>query len=703
MLSKNALTVLDKRYFLKDELGRVIEDGESLFLRVAKALAEPDRLYGATDAEVEAVAMKFFQLTYDLDFLPNSPTLANAGTRTGQLSACFVLPVDDCLSNAAAMPVPGMGSGIFDSIRAQAIIHQTGGGTGFSFSRLRPKHVEGTIIGIVGSTKGGASGPVSFMDVYNGATESIKQGGMRRGANMGILRVDHPDILEFIRHKEDLSKLTNFNISVAVTAKFMAAVKYDTRYALVDPHTGLTVKWLEARKVFKEIAHRAWSTGEPGIVFIDRMNEYCPVPWMGSYEATNPCGEQPLLPYESCNLGSINLERFVVEEPDGKVRIDWARLRDVMPGIVHLMENVIDANKYPLPEITEVSLATRKLGIGVMGFGRMLFKLGVAYGSPESLTIAAQIFSFIDFYSKVESIEFAKKRGSFPARNGNEEEFNMFFRRICEERADAEGVHPACDYAWLADEQEKYGIRHSNTGTVAPTGTLSIIADTSGGCEPVYALAFKRWQADTHMIDTDGVFREAVGRLPGMTPEVLDGIMAHIDASEGSLSRFLDKKRADGVWGSLYDQLAELEGTFVTAHDITPEDHVRVQAAFQRFNDSACSKTINFNESATVDDVEAAYMLAYETGCKGITVYRNNSRKFQPLSVSPKAADAPVAELTSTIPRADAPDDKICSTCGACSPCGDTCLCGKPPEPKTLFEVFAEQEPDPNCTKPAGG
>lgn len=609
MLSKNAITVLEKRYLLKDEQGKLAESPEGLFRRVARSLAEPDRLYGATEEQVAQTAETFFELTHSQDFLPNSPTLANAGTRTGQLSACFVLPVPDDLG------------GIFESIKHAALIHQTGGGTGFSFSRLRPKN------DLVQSTKGVSSGPVSFMDVFNAATESIKQGGMRRGANMGILRVDHPDILDFVAHKEDLTKLTNFNISVAVTDAFMRAVAAGTSYDLLNPRTGEVMSQLDARLVFKQIVQRAWSTGEPGVVFLDRMNEYCPVPWIGKYEATNPCGEQPLIPYESCNLGSVNLERFVVSTPAGPA-VDWARLRQVVHASTHMLDNVIDANRYPIPEIREVTHATRKIGLGVMGFARMLFKLNVGYGTPESLRIAEQVMSFIDYESKVKSLELAKQRGAFPARAGHEAESNEIFERMFSERAGRVGRHPEADYAGLWPEVAQYGLRNSTTTTVAPTGTLSIIADTSGGCEPVFALAFKRWQADTHMVDVDGVFLEYAKNHGFYSPELMDAI----DANHGSL--------LDLAGHTVPPEAIRI---FRTAHDITPEEHVRTQAAFQGYNDSATSKTINFPEHATVEDVETAYQLAYETGCKGITVYRNNSRQFQPLSVSSTPA-APAVE-----------------------------------------------------------
>ena len=971
MLTKNAQTVLEKRYLRKDEQGNVAETPKDLFDRVAKTLAEVDRDYGATDAQIQATRDRFMAVLTALDFLPNSPTLANAGTRTGQLSACFVLPVPDDLG------------GIFSAIREAALIHQTGGGTGFAFSRLRPKG------DLVGSTKGVSSGPVSFMDVFNSATESIKQGGMRRGANMGILRVDHPDILEFIRHKEDLTKLTNFNISVAATDQFMQAVDRGESYNLLNPRGGEVVGTLDARMVFDEIVKRAHSTGEPGLIFIDRINATHPTPWVGDIESTNPCvtgdtwvhtnegprlvqdlvgrpfvarvdgkdwrsgpqgffstgnkqvfrletaegqvlrltgnhkirrvidftrsrsdadwcevadlrpgdrvvvndhrenaswqgshsneegyllgllvgdgtleadkavlsvwkpalaangstssgvdsvmeaaldaartlprrsdfagwmevsgrsemrlslaavkhlaenlgmrpggkaitpaveqssssfyqgflrgffdsdgtiigtqakgisirlaqsdlprlqgvqrmllrlgiasriyqdrrpagssllpdgkggkrsyvtkaqhelvisndnvavfsevvgfgdsdkrlrldvamagyrwelnrerftarietivpdgeetvfdvqvpglnafdanglyahncGEQPLLPYESCNLGSINLERMIFTSM-GKTEIDWERLRKTIHVATHLLDNVIDANKYPIQEIKDMTKSTRKIGLGVMGFARMLTALRVGYATAKGRALAERVMSFIDFESKVASIALAKVRGPFPAYR-KENRFPMLW----EARHHQPNRHPDAEFLSLLPDLEEFGIRNSCTTTVAPTGTLSIIADTSGGVEPMFALAFKRFQADTHMIEVDEPFL-AEAKREGFYSERL---IEEIEANHGSLVGL------DGF--DLPDWVSDV---FVTAHDIKPEDHVLIQAAFQKYNDSATSKTINFSEDATAEEVETAYRLAYQTGCKGITVYRNNSRQFQPLSV-PKA------------------------------------------------------------------
>ncbi|MEB3298083.1 MAG: vitamin B12-dependent ribonucleotide reductase [Candidatus Sericytochromatia bacterium] len=614
MLSKNALTVLEKRYLRKDEKGEIAETPLEMFARVASTLAEVDRSYGADEVEVRTSTERFLRVLTTLSFLPNSPTLANAGTRTGQLSACFVLPVPDDLG------------GIFESIRDAALIHQTGGGTGFSFSRLRPAG------DIVGSTKGVSSGPVSFMDVFNAATESIKQGGMRRGANMGILRVDHPDIEVFINHKEDLSKLTNFNISVAATDKFMQAVEAGTSYDLVNPRTGAVTGQRDARTIFRTIVERAHSTGEPGLIFIDRINAEHPTPWLGDIESTNPCGEQPLLPYESCNLGSINLERMLTRAADGAPVVDWDLLRETIHIATHMLDNVIDANRYPIDSIRDMTKTTRKIGLGVMGFARMLCELEVGYHTEEGRRLAEQVMSFIDYESKVASIELARKRGPFPGfRKDNR------YALLWQQRQAQVDRHPEADYASLIPLMEQYGIRNACTTTVAPTGTLSIIADTSGGVEPLFALAFRRFQADTHMVDVDQPFR-VVAEREGFASEAF---FEALEANHGSLLGLEDFSVPEWV-----------REVYVTAHDIRPEDHVLIQAAFQRYNDSATSKTINFSEQASVEDVQTAYALAYRTGCKGITVYRNNSRAFQPLSVPKKEEKVADQSLQAIEPQA---------------------------------------------------
>lgn len=659
MLSDNAVTILEKRYLKRDDNGNVIEKPDEMFWRVARALAAPEEHnYGGSAQKRHEVEGQFYELMSSLKFLPNSPTLANAGARQMSYSACFVLPVQDDLAS------------IFNSIRDAALIHQAGGGTGFAFSRLRPRNDR------VQSTKGVASGPVSFIDVFNAATEVIKQGGMRRGANMGILRIDHPDILEFIRRKADLTKLTNFNVSVALTQEYMEALFADSDYPLKNPTNGEVVGYLNAAEVFDEIVEKAWFTGEPGIIFIDRMNEDCPVPWIGSYEATNPCGEQPLIPYESCNLGSINLEKFVVEsvydlgrqgdyEPGMqgcKPHIDWYRLKQAVHLSVRLLDNVIDANWYPLKEIEHVTKATRKIGLGVMGFAKMLYKMGIAYGSSKSLELAGELMSFIDYHSKVASVELAKKRGKFSAMIGHEQEFCAIFDKWAEKRQSSPNRHFSCDYISLANEVKKHGIRNSTTTTVAPTGTLSIIADTSGGCEPVFALAFKRYQADTEMNDVDKVFMDELVEKLGN--EQANRVVEKIVMSHGSLLQAVSNGHINeqGKMHKLHTMLC----TYITAHDVTPLDHVNIQAAFQTFNDSATSKTINFPKSATKDDVKVAYMRAWLTGCKGITVYRDGSREFQPLST-------PIPVLPSDQAAATCcahPSITMSEGCWTCSSCG---------------------------------
>lgn len=639
-LSKFAQTVLKKRYLLPGETPAW------MMQRVATALAEPTiKFEGKEMATIDKV--NFYNVLASLDFLPNSPALANAGARTGQLAACFVVGVPDDLG------------GIFTAIRTQALIHQTGGGTGFAFSRLREKGAK------VNSTGSESSGPLSFMAVFNAATESIKQGGMRRGANMGMLRIDHPDVLEFIRCKEDLDKLTNFNISLAVTAKFMKAVDEFAEFELVSPETGPTGKKIWAAEVWKEIVSKAWATGEPGVIFIDRANEECPVPWLGQYEATNPCGEQPLLPNESCNLGSINLENMVTVDK----RLDVTKLINTITIAARMLENVVEANKYipAVPEIEIMSKATRKTGLGVMGFARMLYKLGIPYSSPEALEVAAQVMALVDYHSKLESISTAKTRGSFSALEGHEAEFIRYFKRICAKRgveAQKRGV-TGTEYEDLTDLVAVYGIRNSNTTTVAPTGTLSIIADTSGGCEPVFALAFIRTQADEKAKVFDEIFLEAL-KEDKFSADEIEIIFDAVDAHHGSLKASLTDGRFQDFSHNQFIKLVNLAAVFETAHDISPTQHVLVQAAFQAFNDSAVSKTINFAEDATIEDVKLAYELAYKEGCKGITVYRNNSRAYQPLSTEGPAAPAqPLATCCPTPLHHMAEGCIICKSCGA--------------------------------------
>ena len=582
-LSPNAMTVLEKRYLVKDEAGKPAEAAEELFGRVARTVAEPDRAYGASAGAVEALAEAFYHLMGQRHFEPNSPTLMNAGRPLGQLSACFVLPVADALANGR--------DGIYDTLRAMALVHQSGGGTGFSFSRLRPSN------DVVRSTMGVASGPVSFMSLYDASTEVVKQGGTRRGANMGILRVDHPDILEFIACKDDITKVTNFNISVAVTDAFMAAVEADGEYDLVHPRTGEVTGRLRAREVWRRIIHGAWKTGEPGVFFIDRANAYNPVPHLGSYEATNPCGEQPLLPYDVCNLGSINVGAFVA---DGQV--DWDRLRQVIHLSTHFLENVIDANSYPLAEITDLARRIRRIGLGIMGWADTLIKLGIPYDSEEAVQLGRRMMQFIDEEAKVESERLAQKRGPFP-----EWERSIWGPdATCARTPAGERIRPM------------RRLRNCNVTTVAPTGTISIIAGCSSGIEPLFAVAFMRNQAGVLMPDVNEDF-VAIAKREGWHS---DDLMRRI-AEEGHIH---------------FDAVpVKWQRVFTTANHIAPEWHVRMQAAFQEYNDSAISKTVNFAHSATEEQVEEIYRLAYALDCKGVTVYRDGSRDMQVLSTGATA------------------------------------------------------------------
>jgi ribonucleoside-diphosphate reductase alpha chain len=589
-LSDNARTVLERRYLIKDEAGRAAETPADLFWRVARTVAAADRAYGASEGAVEAVAEEFFRVMADRRWMPNSPTLMNAGRPLGQLSACFVLPVDDSLSNSV--------SGIYDTLRSMALVHQSGGGTGFAFSRLRPKN------DVVRSTMGVASGPVSFMRLYDASTDVVKQGGTRRGANMGILRVDHPDILEFIACKDDTSQITNFNISVAVTDAFMQAVAAGTSYDLVHPRTGRVTGRLDAREVFGKIVAGAWKTGEPGVFFVDRANYYNPVPQLGAYEATNPCGEQPLLPYDVCNLGSVNLGLFV---RDGAIQ--WNELKQTVHLCTHFLDNVIDANRYPLPEIDALSKRIRRVGLGVMGWADMLVRLGVPYDSEAAVELGRQVMRFVDEEAKVESERLAEQRGVFP-----EWERSIWGPEAsCARGPAGQRVRPM------------RRLRNCNLTTVAPTGTISIIGGCSSGIEPLFAVAFLRNQAGTLMADVNEDF-VAYARAAGWYSETL---MQRI-AEEGHIH---------------FDAVPEaIQRAFVTAHDVAPEWHIRMQAAFQEYTDSAISKTCNFPETATEEDVRQIYELAYSLGCKGVTVYRDNSRPMQVLSTGKTAKEVAASE-----------------------------------------------------------
>lgn len=593
-LSENAIKVLEKRYLKRDKEGNCTEKPSDMFRRVAKTIAEGDLKFGKSQSDVDKLTERFYNAITNCYFMPNSPTLMNAGRELGQLAACFVLPVEDSLE------------GIFETVKNTALIHKSGGGTGFSFSKLRPKN------SVVRSTMGVSSGPVSFMEVFNAATEAVKQGGTRRGANMGILRVDHPDILDFINCKSDNNKLNNFNISVAITDKFMEAYINGTDYDLVNPQNGQVAAKMSAKKVFDMIVDGAWRNGEPGIVFIDKMNADNPTPHVGAIESTNPCGEVPLLSYEACNLGSINLGRMI---EDGK--INWDLLAQTTRTAIRFLDNVIAVNNYPLPQISEMVQNNRKIGLGVMGWADMLMKMGISYASEEGTKLAAQIMEFIDYESKCESIELSKERGKFNNFKGSiYDGKNFLYNKY---KGKSAGIISDEQWKELDSQIEKYGIRNATTTCIAPTGTISMIASASGGVEPLFGLVFSRLIMDgTEMLEINPIFKDYM-ISKGLYSEKL---MQEI-AKTGSVAH------VDGV-------SEEIKRIFGTAHDVSPYWHVKMQAAFQLHTDNAVSKTVNFEEYATRKDIEEAYVLAYKNDLKGITVYRNNSRQFQPMNLDDK-------------------------------------------------------------------
>ncbi len=580
-LSNNAKNVLRRRYLKKDNNGKVVETPEKMFRRVARHIAKAEKKYG-NDADVKKMENIFYNMMTELKFLPNSPTLMNSGRRLGQLAACFVLPVEDSME------------GIFDSLKNAAIIHKSGGGTGFSFSRLRPKDSR------VGTTGGIASGPVSFMKIFNTATEQVKQGGTRRGANMAVLRVDHPDIMEFIYSKKKHKELNNFNISVGITDAFMEAVKKKDNYRLIDPRDKKKVVELNAAEVYQALVKQAWENGDPGIIFLDRLNRDNPTPALGEIESTNPCGEQPLLPMESCNLGSINLAKFITYNNEVPT-IDFKHLKDIVWLSVRFLDNTIDMSKYPLPEIGKMVQGNRKIGLGVMGFTDLLYQLKIPYNSEKALEISEEVMGFIQEESHKASKHLAEERGVFP----------NFDKSIFKNK-------DGCTY------------RNAGTTTIAPTGTLSIIADCSSGVEPLFALSFVRNVMDNDKLMEVNPYFENEARKRGFySSELMDAI-----AMNGGIQH-------------LNEIPADVREVFVTAHDISPEWHIRMQAAFQKHTDNAVSKTVNLSRDATIDDVKKIYDLAFELDCKGVTIYRDGSKENQVLSYAVK--DTLVDPLAATI------------------------------------------------------
>ena len=634
-LNPSAVKVLEKRYLKKNEEGKVIENADALFRRVAHAVASAEYTYGKSETEIKDIEENFYRLMTSFRFLPNSPTLMNAGRRLGQLSACFVLPVNDSMES------------IFEAVKNAALIHKSGGGTGFSFSNLRPNG------DIVGSTKGVSSGPLSFMTVFDSATEAIKQGGTRRGANMGILRVDHPDILDFISAKDNKKKLNNFNLSVAITDTFMKALEQNGEYDLINPHSKQPVSRLKAADVFSRIVNHAWQNGEPGIIFMDRINENNPTPEVGEIESTNPCGEQPLLPYESCNLGSINLAKFVKEEglESSANRIDWDSLRETTHSAVEFLDNVIDINRYPLQKIEESTKANRKIGLGVMGWADMLIQLGIPYNSEDASRLANEVMSFIQTESNKKSMKLAEERGVFPNYD--------------------KSIYKG-----------KIRLRNATTTTIAPTGTLSIIAGCSSGVEPLFAVSFVRNVLEgTKLYEVNPHFEKMAKQRGCWSRELIEEI-----AAKGTLH-------------DIEEIPEDMRKIFTTAHDISPSDHIRMQAAFQKHVDNAVSKTVNFSNDATPKDVEEAYMLAYGLGCKGVTVYRDGSRDEQVLSTGQTTEQQTPAETESAhkITPKKRPEVITGTTRLMKTGCGNLYITVNEDEEGNIFELFTQMGKAGGC------
>jgi ribonucleoside-diphosphate reductase alpha chain len=570
-LSAPAIAVLEKRYLKKDAQGQVDESPEEMFGRVARNIAEAERFYN-TSASVEEVSEIFFRIMASLDFLPNSPCLMNAGRNLQQLAACFVLPIEDSLDS------------IFETVKQTALIHQSGGGTGFSFSRLRPKD------DTVQSTGGIASGPASFMRVFNMATEVVKQGGTRRGANMGVLRVDHPDIMEFVSLKKKPDEMTNFNLSVGLTKEFMEALEKDGEYNLTNPRTMKEGGRLKAKEIFEAIVSAAWETGDPGVLFLDRINDANPTPQMGDMETTNPCGEVPLLPYEPCVLGSINLSHMV-KERNGRWEADFEKIRETVRHAVHFLDNVIDMNQYPLPQITHMAKGNRKIGLGVMGLAHFFIRLGIPYNSPKALEVARGLMSFIQHQAKERSMELAEERGVFE------------------------------NFVGSIYSRDGMKLRNATVTTIAPTGTLSLIANCSSGIEPIFAIQYVR------------------KALEGAEFQMTDPLFLELGENEGFLSQGLMEALSEGaILRDLPDVPLTIQELFITAFEIPPIWHIKIQAAFQEYTDNAVSKTINFPRDATKDEVREAFLTAYQERCKGITIYRSGSKPSQVLSCGTKQA-----------------------------------------------------------------